>query len=159
MTGPLAPLADAIGCPVVAPDSRGITWDAIRGDYGVDVTFLDRALLWAYDRFEVDPKRIWLAGFSDGASYGLSLGLSNGDVFSRILAFSPGFIPPVDLTKERPKIFVSHGTRDQILPIDRTSRSLVPALEREGYPVDYHEFDGGHGMPPVVITQATEWLK
>ncbi len=31
-------------------------------------------------------------GFSDGASYALSLGVPNGDLFTHIVAFSPGFM-------------------------------------------------------------------
>jgi phospholipase/carboxylesterase len=159
MTTPLAPLAESIGCPIIAPDSRAVTWDGIRGDFGVDVEFIDKALAWAFDHCLVDPKRIWLAGFSDGASYGLGLGLSNGDLFSRILAFSPGFIPQIDPSKEKPRIFVSHGTEDQILPIDQTSRPLVPMLKRAGYDVEYKEFAGRHGYPPPIVTAATAWLK
>jgi phospholipase/carboxylesterase len=33
-----------------------------------------------------------LGGFSDGASYALSLDLTNGDLFASLIAFSPGFI-------------------------------------------------------------------
>src|SRR5271167_1005459 len=36
--------ADQAGVAVLAPDSRGTTWDAIRGGFGDDVAFLNRAL-------------------------------------------------------------------------------------------------------------------
>ncbi len=75
----------------------------------------------------VDPNRISVGGFSDGASYALALGLANGDLFSRVIAFSPGFVPPVPRSG-KPRVFVSHGDADAVLPIDRTSRRLVPAL-------------------------------
>jgi poly(3-hydroxybutyrate) depolymerase len=42
----------------------------------------------------VDPQRICVSGFSDGASYALSLGLANGDLFTHVAAFSPGFMRP-----------------------------------------------------------------
>ena len=42
-------------------------------------------------RYAVDPSRVAVGGFSDGASYALSLGLTNGDLFTHVLAFSPGF--------------------------------------------------------------------
>jgi phospholipase/carboxylesterase len=35
---------DEAGLAVLAVDSRGTTWDAIRGGFGPDVAFLDRAL-------------------------------------------------------------------------------------------------------------------
>src|SRR5581483_5738120 len=88
----IGPAADAAGVAVLAPDSRGTTWDAIRGEFGEDVTFLNHALERVFARLPVDPGRIAIGGFSDGASYGLSLGLANGDLFSRVVAFSPGFL-------------------------------------------------------------------
>ena len=68
---------------VLAPDSRGTTWDAIREGFGDDVTFIDRALEHVFARVSIDPARVTVGGFSDGASYALSLGLANGDVFPR----------------------------------------------------------------------------
>jgi len=40
----VAPAADEAGVAVLSPDSRGSTWDAIRGGFGPDVLFLNRAL-------------------------------------------------------------------------------------------------------------------
>src|SRR5262249_59963531 len=36
----IGPAADAAGVAVLAPDSLGTTWDAIRGEFGDDVAFL-----------------------------------------------------------------------------------------------------------------------
>src|SRR6266851_964021 len=88
----VAAAADEAGVVVLSPDSRGSTWDAISGGFGPDVTFLNRALERVFETVSVDPERIAVGGFSDGASYALSLGLINGDLFSRVVAFSPGFI-------------------------------------------------------------------
>ena len=68
-----------------------------------------------------------VSGFSDGASYALSLGVANGDLFDSVIAFSPGVLAP-RVSKGRPRFFVSRGTEDQVLPIGRTSRRLVPEL-------------------------------
>ena len=46
------------GLAVLAPDSRGGTWDGIRGGFGVDVEFLDRALAKVFDLVAVDPARL-----------------------------------------------------------------------------------------------------
>ena len=106
---------------MLAPDSRGTTWDAIREGFGDDVAFLNRALEHVFSRLAVDPARVAIGGFSDGASYAISLGLANGDLFPRIAAFSPGFIVGA-APHGHPRVFVSHGTSDQILPINRCSR-------------------------------------
>lgn len=132
---------------LLAPDSRDRTWDVILGRFGPDVEYLDRALAHVFDRYRVDPGRIAVGGFSDGASYALSLGLTNGDLFRDILAFSPGFTAPGDRIGS-PRIYISHGTDDRVLPIGRTSRRIVPSLESRGYDVLYEEFAGGHVVPP-----------
>jgi phospholipase/carboxylesterase len=149
--------ADAAGVAVLAPDSRGTTWDAIRGRFGEDVAFLDRALDYVFARLPVDPERLAIGGFSDGASYAISLGLANGDLFPRIVACSPGFVIST-AAHGRPRVFVSHGTADQILPIDQCSRVIVPRLRSMGYDVTFREFEGRHEMPSPVLSDALRWI-
>jgi phospholipase/carboxylesterase len=153
----VAPAAAAAGVLLLAPDSRRATWDRIGGEFGADVAFVARAIAEAQRRRAVDVARLALAGFSDGASYALSLGLTNGDVFGRVVAFSPGFSAPGEL-RGRPRFFVSHGTGDSILPIDQTSRRLVPALRGRGYDVTYSEFQGPHAVPEEVARAGFRWL-
>jgi predicted esterase len=105
---------------------------------------------------DVDAARLAIGGVSDGASYALALGLSNGDIFSTVLAFSPGFLVAPEPAGQ-PRIFVSHGTADPILPIDACSRSFVPVLRQAGYDVRFHEFDGGHTVPPPISDEAMRW--
>jgi phospholipase/carboxylesterase len=150
-------LADRFQAVVLAPESRGRTWDAIGGAFGRDVAFLDTALAHTFERVGVDATRVAIGGFSDGASYALSLGLINGDLFTHVMAFSPGFVVEGGV-HGKPRIFLSHGTHDEILPIDRTSRRLVPALRSAGYAVDYREFDGPHTVPASMAEAAFEWL-
>ena len=152
---PFLGIADSAGMLLLAVDSRGQTWDVILGEYGPDVSFVDRALSHVFDRYRVDARRIAVEGFSDGASYALSLGLTNGDLFTHVLAFSPGFSAPGRL-QGSPKIFISHGTDDRVLPIERTSRRIHPRLRSGGYDVVYEEFAGGHQVPPDKVRRAVE---
>jgi phospholipase/carboxylesterase len=143
---------------LLAPDSRFGSWDAVDGmSFGADVEFISRSLDAMFGWYAIDAHRMALFGFSDGASYALSLGLANGDRFKSIAAFSPGFI--VDAPAHgKPGIFVSHGTQDADFPIDQTSRSLVPQLRALGYPVQYTEFPGGHELPSAISAAAFDWL-
>jgi phospholipase/carboxylesterase len=150
--------AERDGFLLLAPKSRDYTWDVIRGGFGPDIAALDRMLSEAFEHVAVDPARIALAGFSDGASYALSVGLINGELFSRVLAFSPGFVVPGPRSG-RPAVFVSHGEADTVLPIQRCSRRIVPLLRADGYQVDYREFPGGHAVPPDLATAAVEPLR
>ncbi len=154
---PFLPLADAAGMILLAPDSRRQTWDVILGEYGPDVAFVNRALEETFGRYAVDPEHLAIEGFSDGASYALSLGLTNGDLFTHIIAFSPGFMAPA-AQHGKPRIFISHGTGDATLAIERTSHRIVPRLKRAGYDVLYEEFIGPHTVPPPIARQALAWF-
>lgn len=149
--------AEERGCVVLAPDSRGASWDAITGAFGPDVRFLERALGAALGRRAVDRTRIAVAGFSDGATYALALGRANGGLFTHLIAFSPGFLLPIR-TAGAPRIFVSHGRQDRILPIDSCSRRMVPRLRDARYDVRYREFDGDHEVPEAVAREALDWF-
>jgi phospholipase/carboxylesterase len=154
--GGLAPFVDRAedaGVILLAPESRGRTWDVLIRGYGPDVAFLDRALEQTFRRYAIDVDRIAVEGFSDGASYALGIGLANGDLFREIIAFSPGYVPP-HTGQGQPSVFISHGTDDNVLPIDRCSRRIVPALQGRGYAVRYHEFEGGHEVPAEIAENA-----
>ena len=154
---PLDTLFGARNIVVVAPDSRASSWDLRYGGFGEDVKFIDRALEVAFKQCAIDPTRIALGGFSDGASYALSLGVTNGDLFNAVLGFSPGFYSP-DRQRGKPRIFVSHGTNDEILPFETTSQSIVPRLITEGYSVKFVQFEGGHNVTLDVASKAMDWF-
>ena len=145
------------GVVVLAPNSRATTWDAMGGSFGVDVTHLNRALERVFETVAIDPARVAVGGFSDGASYALSLGLINGDLFRSVVAFSPGFIV-TGTPLGKPRIFISHGTHDRILPIDRCGRRLAAGLIARGYEVNFREFEGDHEIPNDVAREGLKWI-
>src|SRR5581483_2861162 len=104
------PHADDFGFIVLSPDSRDErTWDAILGVWGPDLEFIGEAMKYAKRQCAVADSHIGLGGFSDGGSYALSMGIGNGDVFTKILGMSPGVMQPAAV-RGKPKIWVSHGT-------------------------------------------------
>ena len=139
------------GALLLIPRSLTDSWDVIRGGYGPDLAFLDRALAWTMRRYDVDA-HVVIGGFSDGASYALSVGLMNGDLFSDILAFSPGFMKPLQRV-ERPRVFVAHGSGDPVLPVER-GRAIATQLATEAYDVRYAEFDGAHVVSAPIAREA-----
>jgi len=149
-------LPEAADLLVLAPQSRRVTWDVIGGEWGEDVAFISRAMQAVAAGRAIDPARMAISGFSDGASYALSLGLANGELFRAILAWSPGFAAPPRRVGW-PRVFISHGTRDQVLPIARCSRWITQRLEAAGYELCYREFDGGHTVPPALAAEALSW--
>ncbi|MEU1240314.1 phospholipase [Micromonospora parva] len=151
----LLPVADAQHLLLVAPDSSAASWDLIAGGFGADVRRIDALLATVFDGYPIAD--VTVGGFSDGASYALSLGLTNGDLIDAVVAFSPGFAAP-PVTHGRPRVFISHGVDDRVLPIDVCSRRLVPHLRDLGYDVTYEEFPGGHDIPVPVRDSAISWL-
>lgn len=148
---------DEAGVVVLAPNSRDTTWDAIRGNFGLDVEFINRALLRTFETVAIDPARVAVGGFSDGASYALGFGLVNADLFRRVAAFSPGFIIE-NHPQGKPRFFISHGARDHILPIDRCGRRVVAELKARGFDVTFREFDGKHEIPEDVAREGLKWV-
>ena len=141
---------------IVAPDSFGRTWGST-GDYRPDVSRINGALAAVFSRYAIDPGRIIVGGFSDGASYALSLGLFNGDRIRGVIAFSPGYINGRQ-GRGHPSFFVSHGLQDTMLPVEGT-RSFVALLQNAGYAVVYREFNGGHEVPPSLSDVAMTWVE
>ncbi len=150
--------ADAKNIILLSPASQDYSWDIIADNsFGTDVIFIDHALSYIFDRFNIDPSRIAIGGFSDGASYALCIGLSNGDLFTHIIAFSPGFYYTHE-NKGKPGVYISHGKSDDVLPIDPCSRRIVPKLKREGLAILYEEFNGRHEIPLPISKTAIDWF-
>lgn len=143
---------DDFGFALLAPSSRDSTWH-VGGD---DVAFIDAALAWTFRRLAVDPAKVALGGFSDGASMALSLGLANGSLFGHVLGFSPGYL--VQLTPQgKPRVFISHGRQDPVLSF-ASAEGIVDYLRGEGYAVEFVPFDGGHELPFEVAHGALGWF-
>ena len=160
----LGAIPEEAGVAVLAPNARDTTWDAIGGSFGADVDFVNRSLERVFQTAAIDPARICVGGFSDGASYALGLGLINPDFFSGVAAFSPGFVPADAaseihlLASQKQRFFISHGTRDHILPIDRCGRRVANELKVNGYDVTFREFDGDHEIPAEVAREGMMWV-
>lgn len=146
------------GIILLAPESRSRTWDAIEGEFGEDVKFLDSVLRYTFDRCSIDEKRIGLFGFSDGATYSLSLGPSNGDLFTHLVAFCPGGSQLVEPVVGLPKIFVAHGREDRVLPVSISSNVIVPTFQIDGYDISYYEFEGGHELRQDILEKSLDWF-
>ena len=140
---------------LLLPDARGRSRDRIT--FGSDVDFLDLALAHVFERWRIDPARIALAGFSDGASYGLSLGISNGDLFTHLLGFSPGWFGPSDPIVGKPRVFISHGTSDAVIPISANRDNIVPWFVDAEYDLTYLEWDGGHSLTSESFGAGFSW--
>ena len=102
----------------------------------------------------IDRNHVALAGISDGAGYALSMGLAYGNTFNHVIVFSGGLMIPFR-REGKPRLFFAHGLDDMQMPIDRTARRFVAQLKGEAYDVTYHEYQGGHRVPPDEMRAAS----
>ena len=142
---------------VLAPHSMLPTWDIVIGGSGPDLERLHRALTVVTSRYRIDRDRLAFAGFSDGASYALSIGITNGDIASHVIAMSGGFMS-VFTQEGTPKVFIAHGLRDEQLPIETSGRANAAKLKSAGYEVQYIEFNGLHAIQPAIVGKAVQFF-
>lgn len=162
--------AEADGIILVIPQSAKGTWDMIEDlksrlglelnvqpRYGKDLKAIDAALADLFTRVAVDPDRIGIMGFSDGATYALSVGTANPELFRRVIAFSPG---PAFLGKSAPgqSVFISHGENDKVLPFS-VARGHVSKLKVRKVPVAFERFNGGHEVPKAIKDKAFAFFR
>lgn len=149
--------AEERGFLLLVPQSLLPTWDIVIAGNGPDRERLDIGLAAVADRFTLDPAHLAFAGHSDGGSYSLSTGLSNGDLVSHILAFSAGFMT-VLAQEGSPRVFIAHGQQDTQTPIDTAGRSHAAKLRRAGYELTYVEHPGPHASQPDMVQLGVDYF-
>ena len=142
---------------LMAPQSMFRTWDLAMGGNGPDLARLDQALSAVAAHFAIDPRHFAFAGFSDGGSYALSIGLTNGRLVSHVIGLSAGFIN-LYVPQGWPPVMVTHGDADEQLPAEKHGRLHAEKLRQDGYRVDYVEFEGGHSLTPVIAERAVRFF-
>ena len=138
---------------LLLPQSTYQTWDLTIGGHGPDLERLELALESVSAHFAIDPAHFALAGFSDGGSYALSVGLTNGDIISHIIVFSGGFMN-VYVKTGKPRIFITHSPEDEQLNIRKSALKHYNELKNEGYDAVFEVFSGKHVIHPPVVEKA-----
>lgn len=115
-------------------------------------------------KYPIDKEKITLIGFSQGAILSYAIALSYPEKISNIVAMS-GYLN-TEMAKENfdqndfsnLKIFASHGTVDQVIPVD-WARKTSPFLEKLGIKFVYKEYPVGHGVAPQNFYDFRNWLE
>ncbi|MBS9477865.1 alpha/beta hydrolase [Ancylobacter radicis] len=149
--------AEERGFLLLVPQSLFPTWDIVIAGNGPDRERLDIGLAEVASRFTLDPTHVAFAGHSDGGSYSLSNGLSNGQIVTHILAFSAGFMT-VLAQEGSPKVFIAHGQQDTQTPIDTAGRSHAATLRHAGYELTYVEHGGPHASQPAMVRLGVDYF-
>lgn len=140
--------ADQRGVVLLSIQSSERTWAQRKpNDDEADVANIKTAIAELTAKAPIDRGRTAVMGFSDGASYALSMGMAYPGLFRTIVAFSPGYaFAPSDIDTDQ-RILIAHSRRDPILPAANV-RDMIKGLESAGYAPEVHWFNGGHEIDP-----------
>ena len=113
--------------------------------------------------YPIDAQNVSLIGFSQGSILSYAVALSYPEKVQKVVAMS-GYLN-LDIVAEdylknnfnNLKIFASHGTVDQVIPID-WARKTPAILENLGIEVTYKEYPIGHGVAPQNFYDFKNWL-
>ena len=115
------------------------------------------------DLLNLNPNKVNLLGFSQGAALSIYSGLKNFKLFNSVVALC-GFFP-VNEMKEDLKVgsknlnlFLANGILDQIVPI-HLGQSTRDGLLNLGLELDYHEYDCEHTISNDCLQDLLDWLK
>lgn len=124
------------------------------------LNFLDEVV----EAYGLDPQKVYLMGFSQGAIMSMSLTLTEPEKLAGVVAMSgrtlPEVVPkiaPPEKLKGLP-IFVVHGTADQVLPINygRDTRDILSRLPAD---LTYREYPMAHHVSAESLADIAGWLK
>jgi phospholipase/carboxylesterase len=124
------------------------------------LAFLDYLL----ERYEADAKRIYLAGFSQGAMMSMNIALTHPEKVAGVLAMSGRLLPDLLPNLAAPEqlqgmpIFVSHGIYDDVLPIEN-GRATQELLSKLPVALTYKEYSMAHEVSAQSFADAMQWLK
>jgi phospholipase/carboxylesterase len=139
------------------PRSVAPTWDLIAGGERRDLDFLEYAYDLIYRRYPIDALQQGLIGYSDGASYALSVGLCNASRFSALMVWAAGFLvldpPSAEAFRQalprgaRPRIYLEYGTHDELFDFQQVAIPMRENLEKAGLDVTFSVDEGGRHWP------------
>lgn len=121
--------------------------------------FLDEMI----ERYGIHRERIFLLGFSQGATLALSFALTVPHQVAGTIAMSgrvmrelPATMAPRDGIAGV-RVFMGHGLHDDVVPIGRAraSRAFLSELNVD---LTYREYPAAHQILPAMVLHAGQWL-
>ncbi|MFY9608323.1 MAG: hypothetical protein WAU45_06870 [Blastocatellia bacterium] len=110
------------------------------------------------ERFAIDQRRVYLAGFSGGARVACHLGNALKGQIAGVIACSGGFPPETAPTQSMPFVFFGTAGVEDFNYVEM--RQLDRTLDELGQTHRVDIFEGGHAWPPSELcTRAVEWME
>ncbi|MDJ0974851.1 MAG: hypothetical protein QNJ98_10360 [Planctomycetota bacterium] len=119
------------------------------------------ALDLALERFELDPARIWLLGYSQGVGVATHFAASHPDRIAGLVGLAGGvpmaYRPGLSALSGKPVLWVT-GTRDPSYPPDY-SAAVVEAFEAGGAAIRHEALDADHDLMADARSVVAAWLE
>ena len=114
----------------------------------------------ACEALSLDADRVWVLGFSDGATAAAALFYDHPDLLQGALVLSgrEPFRPPRGRALDHKQIFCATGRKDESVTMD-DYEELVEGLVTAGADVELHWYDIGHVLSDQELEDAREWLR
>lgn len=174
---PLAPLLDprflVISARAPHPEPPGHRWYAIdwmttppsadAAEIVASRDLLARFVEEVASRHRVDPSRVFLLGFSQGAILALALLLARPELVRGVVAHSGQLALPGSAgTPEAlagAEVLLLHGEEDPVVPAEEGRRAYEVLAALMGARVEFVGFPGlGHGISQEGVAEAARWL-
>jgi phospholipase/carboxylesterase len=146
----------------------GYSWSrsTVRGalddvDFHEALAVLSRFMAEVITLYEIDPQRVILMGFSQGAALSYAYSLAHPESLRGVIAlagFLPTGTPAGTRAASQPAYLILHGTHDEAVPLER-ARAARSVLESRGAAVEYHEHRVGHKVSAQGIKEIAQWIK
>lgn len=120
--------------------------------------FVDAAI----DRYDLDPQRVGLLGFSQGSILSLAALTERPERYDWVVALH-GYLaeshddPETLAGAAGTPVFVGCGSQDQVIPAER-ARQAAQTLADAGLDVTFREYGVGHGTSPREVADVAEWI-
>jgi phospholipase/carboxylesterase len=131
-------------------------------DFDRSRELVDESVEAAVEAYGLDPDRLGLLGFSQGAITSLSLLLDSPADYQWVVALH-GYLPAShrELDPEgivdKP-VFIAAGSADEIIPAAR-SEAAAERFEELGAAVSYTVYDAPHGVSPEELADLVEFVE
>jgi phospholipase/carboxylesterase len=112
--------------------------------------------------YPIDPARITLMGFSQGAAMCNALLLSDPSLVTGVASLA-GFLPDAARRWVQPRrlagkpVLILHGTADLTVPTER-AQTARDTMKQAGAEVEYHEYPVAHKLNPQGMKDLKAWL-
>lgn len=116
----------------------------------------------AIEAYSIDPQRVYLAGFSQGAIISLGATLTAPQLIAGLVVMSGRWMaeigPQTDIHAVTDKpVLVVHGQYDQVIPI-AYGRAIRDFLQTLPVQLTYHEYAMGHEVSMESLRDVSQWL-